>query len=979
VTIVGDATTPATAIAVINSAGNVVEIVVTNPGSGYQTTPTVEFSSQSGTGVTAYPVMTNALVRSFKTVIKYDRNQFISTVLTWNSDGTYVAGTLVRYNNRVWEATPTDSSAVVGPTFDYENWTEVPAGELSGVDRTMGYYTPNANEPGLQLSLLIDGIDYPGVQLYGRDFNYIDPLDTIYASSFTDQYLGLRPTDINVDGGKFIGLYEGHAPEELVNGSEYDTLDLRVYTRPGSDWELNGHGFDFNSVRYTVTPSIATDSYSWAQLVQRPAQVLVSDVTTGVDLIPDVDFTIDWVNKTVVIINNAIIGNVINITAYEVGGGSQLYRGYYTGAQAGSSIIIPVASSEISQAVVFVDGQSVTGQYWEPYAPYLDWFITNAYLFQSVVKLNNVYYRAQQNVPIGIPIENTNYWLAFVPSFASTLYFGTTYAADSGIAIVILGNPNEYVDQEPYDSTTFDEGDNTGFPGSFDFGIQTNPDSYSWSTPQVQYIVSDGSQTLTLTNSIEGTNPANLIVTRNGLRLLPPAGIEWHGDDSSTSFGLPQRLGNSFTQEELTNSDITVWIDSILQTPGVDYNITAWTGSNTPGRQVVFTFVPAAGTTILISVVGYGNDYTVVPGDPNTIELVNLPNVGDIFAVTTWNDTQQQDICTLVFVGPSSNGGEIIVSQPFDSTPFSSGTVNFASGSFDFSEGQLIPANNFYLDRPGITANRLWVTLNGYRQFDGIDFTVQDDYLILAAGTINSSQTLVVTEFTKNTVPDAIAFRIFQDMRGVQATYRITDSTTTILAQPVTSTDDIIYVEDAGNLSEPNLDAGIFGVATINGERIMYRVRDLANNSISSLLRGTAGTGAADHATGTFVYDMGRGNLMPVDQNYVQTSSSLANGITSSFIAADISYDSLLGEDSAIDTRCVEVFVGGVQQFNTFTVTPSPQNDTMVTLDFVPPIGVEVTILVRRGTWWYDLSNAYTRTLPLQQTNTRAARFLRGL
>jgi hypothetical protein len=66
--------------------------------------------------------------------------------------------------------------------------------------------------------------------------------------------------------------------------------------------------------------------------------------------------------------------------------------------------------------------------------------------------------------------------------------------------------------------------------------------------------------------------------------------------------------------------------------------------------------------------------------------------------------------------------------------------VNFASGSFDFSEGQVIPANNFYLNRPGITANRLWVTLNGYRLFDGVDFTVQDDYLILASGTISTAR-----------------------------------------------------------------------------------------------------------------------------------------------------------------------------------------------------------------------------------------------
>ena len=50
-----------------------------------------------------------------------------------------------------------------------------------------------------------------------------EPLDAVYASSFTDQYLGLRPTDINIDGGKFIGPYEGHAPEELINGDRKST------------------------------------------------------------------------------------------------------------------------------------------------------------------------------------------------------------------------------------------------------------------------------------------------------------------------------------------------------------------------------------------------------------------------------------------------------------------------------------------------------------------------------------------------------------------------------------------------------------------------------------------------------------------------------------------------------------------------------------------------------------------------------------
>jgi hypothetical protein len=30
----------------------------------------------------------------------------------------------------------------------------------------------------------------------------------------------------------YVGPYSSHAPEELVPGAEFDTLDLRVYTRP---------------------------------------------------------------------------------------------------------------------------------------------------------------------------------------------------------------------------------------------------------------------------------------------------------------------------------------------------------------------------------------------------------------------------------------------------------------------------------------------------------------------------------------------------------------------------------------------------------------------------------------------------------------------------------------------------------------------------------------------------------------------------
>jgi hypothetical protein len=116
--------------------------------------------------------------------------------------------------------------------------------------------------------LLIDGVDYPGVQVSAPTFaqntgfdvgNFdVNPFDNIsygpngeptydrgildaaYESSFLDPYLGTRATDINVVGGEFVGPYESHAPEELVPGAIFDTLDLRVYSREITYYTSNG-------------------------------------------------------------------------------------------------------------------------------------------------------------------------------------------------------------------------------------------------------------------------------------------------------------------------------------------------------------------------------------------------------------------------------------------------------------------------------------------------------------------------------------------------------------------------------------------------------------------------------------------------------------------------------------------------------------------------------------------------------------------
>jgi len=546
-----------------------------------------------------------------------------------------------------------------------------------------------------------------------------------------------------------------------------------------------------------------------------------------------------------------------------------------------------------------------------------------------------------------------------------------------------------------------------------------------------------------------------MIVEIDGIRLRPYEGIEWIGDNSSTSFGLPQRGGYP---QSIINPiiDITVFVDDVLQTQSFgaftgDYSVSNWDGSNTPGRQVQFITAPDYGARILITVSTAAAYY--VSG--SQLQLISPPPVGATISVGTFNDTSQQNILTQVYQGPVVGG--VVIDEPYDTTAFDTGVVNNDPGSYDYSEGIPLLSNQFDLGRTGVDASRLWVTLNGYRLFDGQDYTVQGQYVIFASGAIASSDIAVIQQFTNSVVPEAMAFRVFQDMRGVQATYRITASTTTELVQNMSSTADIAYVRDATHLTEPDLINGVFGVCTINGERIMYRNRNTAMNTISVLMRGTAGTGAAAHTSGVPVYDMGRGNLLGEEyQDRIIKDDTLADGSTTIFYAPSIYLPIVDPKDSStvyID-HSIEVYVGGVRQYPITEVdTPSQYRYTIFTVDPLIPgnpytIGVEfitdndpynplvapaagsaVTIAQRRGYFWYNgggvravttaiAGNSYfinalgntdftligapentvgilfvatgpgtgTGTIStvsdgvaLQETNTQAARFLRGL
>ena len=918
VEITGDATTPATAVARINTAGEIIAIDVLTTGEGYATTPTITITGGNGTGAIAVPVMTNTMVRSFDTTIKFDRYEYTSTVLDWTANTKYEEGTLVRYQDKVYSVNDvTDSSELdSGDEFDPAFYTEVDQSTLSGVDRVIGLYSPDVTDPGRELALVIAGIDYPGVQVQGVPFNQNtgfdignfditpfdnldfgpeglptyspDILDATYESSFTDSFLGLRSTDINVEGGGFIDTYSSHAPEELVPGSSFDTLDLKVYTRPGADWSGDGHGFAIKAKNFEYTGSGITVDFG--ELLLYPASISVENESLGQTLDAVNNFVVDWPNKRITVNSGASIGDILGIRAFGIGGGNQLFVNDYTGDLVGNSLTIPVAYDEIYDFLIKVNGLLIT-----------------------------------------------NYSYAANGDYETTITFDNTYNSSHLVTVAAMGNTTP----------------------------QTN-----WSTPIGQYnVYVSGTPEFDLTVPLQGTNPIDMLVLRNGFRLRPPESREHTGDGSSAGpYYLPNR--GSTNQGTISDNELRVYVDNELQTLAVDYSVSEWDGSS--DRYIEFTTAPAANARIVVAVTTRA-DYTI---HDSKITLKTTPPPGTVVTIATYGDTSEQDLLTQVFQGPTTE--DLTVSEGFDIIGFDSGTSNDLPGSFDYGVGEVVFTNNLDIGKTITASERLEIHKNGNRLLSGIDFTVSGTVVTIGGSVLGPSDVVVITSFTQQVVPAPLDFRIFQDMLGNQRISRINNNNTTEIIQAVSLADDIIYVRDASKLSQPNPEANIFGALIIDGERILYRTRDVANNTVSGLRRGVLGTGAAEHTIGATVTNVGVGEILPASyQQIVYKNTLVGNGTNRVFVASNVILDA--GLDSTEIEEAVRVKVGGTELADSAYTVTQVDPAAEITLIDAPATGVEVEISIVKSTVMYAQgTSTASNGIALQEQTTQAARFIRG-
>ena len=410
------------------SNGIVSKIQVLYGGSNYLTQPTITLTGGNGSGAVAYAILKNEVVRKIKTTLVYDRITYGSQVVEWTPNTAYSQGTIIAYNNVAYVV---DRNFTSGATFVGNDLSIYPATNFENAnDRIQSYYAPGIGLPGKNFALLQTGIDYPGVQVEGPlytdsggfdvsgfDSAPFDPiqidadgtfvisdslLDTKISSSYTDLSLGTRPEDIIVDGGAYVDTYSSHAPEELVPGRVYDTLDMTVYTfaTDATSSEYNnwlsstafsvgeivlldgGSGYSANSVSVTISGTTGSGASAIAQVDNVTGAITgFNIINSGAFFTTIPDIIITGANTSPARAAVRLVQNTYSTFEYRYFKDMNDNVSYYVAAPSSSTVLasnltitantITVANSAVLSepdpvggipGVIFVNGERIT--YW---------------------------------------------------------------------------------------------------------------------------------------------------------------------------------------------------------------------------------------------------------------------------------------------------------------------------------------------------------------------------------------------------------------------------------------------------------------------------------------------------------------------------------------------------------------------------------------------------------------------------------------
>ena len=377
-----------------------------------------------------------------------------------------------------------------------------------------------------------------------------------------------------------------------------------------------------------------------------------------------------------------------------------------------------------------------------------------------------------------------------------------------------------------------------------------------------------------------------------------------------------QQPGNALSTE-----DVHVYINGVKINPPVEWRFDIFNSS-----VILSDAVGNVGDLVEIYVVTDG-EYTL---DGTVLTLNDAPTAGEKVEVFKFSN---HDIVGMERINYDVVSRDILLPEEIQYVTYQRLTV-----------GEIL------LRRPAADVQYVWVSVNGELLSPSVDYYLVDNKTKVRLVRQPASDDVIdIIHFTPQVSQPKFAFRQFKDILN-RTHFKRLDAPATTLAQPLREYDLRIEVEDGSTLVDPNKGSNLPGIIFVNGERIEYFIKE--GNTLRQLRRGTLGTGVkAVHEAGTDVYDQTSKKTIPykdVTQTQIIDTTGTDNTFTLNFTASSVNefdvfvagrrlrktditvFDPTLALDSpAGDTIAEQEFgVNPISSFleveNTFTITSEP-------------------------------------------------------
>jgi hypothetical protein len=252
-------------------------------------------------------------------------------------------------------------------------------------------------------------------------------------------------------------------------------------------------------------------------------------------------------------------------------------------------------------------------------------------------------------------------------------------------------------------------------------------------------------------------------------------------------------------------------------------------------------------------------------------------------------------------------------------------------GTVDYITYQDLTNGIVKLFDSAIDAQYVWVSINGELLSPLVDYSLSlDNNYIKVKRAINENDVIDIMQFTANVSTTPFGYRQFKDMLNRTHYKRIDDSSAYTLAADLNWYDLRIELTDASSLPTPSKESNIPGVLFVNGERIEYFLKE--GNTLRQIRRGTLGTGVKEvYEAGTVLHEQGPGQTIPY------TDRALSQTFPADGVETDYRLDFVT--DSVND---MEVFVAGrrlrkgaISVFDNTVAQDSPEGDVTLPAEFV--------------------------------------------